>query len=205
MRWLFELGLFDRTVDSLESPAQRFAPHPHVSGRDGGATLNLRAFARDGVRLLGRLVDVDGDRLAFDDGLNERLSAADAFAEGTRRAIDARLEEEGIEAPPPSEADRAVLEFEPDDPPRRISLEEAKVRTVIWATGYRFDFSWVEFPVFDASGYPVQRHGASDVPGLFFAGLHWGHRQRSALLCGVAESAERIARSVASVRSAEAF
>ena len=204
MRWLFDLGVFDRTVDALESPAQRFAPHPHVSGRDGGATLDLRAFARDGVRLLGRLVDVDGDRLTFDDGLNDHLRAADAFAEGTRRTIDARIEEEGIEAPPPSEADRATHEFDPDDPPRRLSLNEANVRTVIWATGYRFDFSWVEFPVFDAYGYPVQRHGASEVPGLYFAGLHWGHRQRSALLCGVAESAERIARSVVGARPAEA-
>ncbi len=197
MRWLFDLGVFDRTVETLDTPADRFAAHPHVSGRDGGATLDLRAFARDGVRLLGRLTAVDGDLLTFDDGLHDRLRAADAFAERTKRTIDARIDDAGIEAPPPSDADLARTDFEPDEPPNRLSLEAAGVRTVIWATGYRFDFSWVAFPVFDGFGYPVQRHGATDVPGLYFAGLHWGHRQRSALLCGVAEGAERIAGAIA--------
>lgn len=82
-----------------------------------------------------------------------------------------------------------------DDVPRR--LKEAGVGTVLWATGCAFDYGWVRFPVLDELGYPKQHQGVSDVPGLYFAGLHWLHKHKSGILCGVAEGAEHVARHIA--------
>lgn len=201
MQWLFRLGALDRTVDMLESPEQRFAPHPHVSGRDGGKTIDLRRFASEGIKLLGRLSGADGDRLQFSDDLANNLQAADDFATGMMGTIDEGISAAGIVAPAPSEEELARGAWEPDGGPLELSLGEAGIRTIIWATGFRFDFGWVEFPVFDDFGYPIQRQGVTDCPGLYFAGLHWLHKHKSALLCGVAEGAEYVANRIADSNS----
>ena len=64
---------------------------------------------------------------------------------------------------------------------------------VIWATGYRFDFSWVKLPVFDSYGFPIQNRGVTGVPGLYFVGLPWLVNQKSGLLMGVGDDAAYIA------------
>ena len=73
-------GFFDRTVDQLPSPADRFGSSLHVSGKDGGRTLNLHRFCRDGIRLLGHLRDGRGTKLAIAPDLQENLATADKVA-----------------------------------------------------------------------------------------------------------------------------
>jgi len=74
-----------------------------------------------------------------------------------------------------------------------LNLVDANITTVIWATGYSFDFSLVQLPVFDRDGYPIQKRGVSDYPGLYFVGLPWLHDARSGLLFGLAQDAGHIA------------
>jgi putative flavoprotein involved in K+ transport len=64
---------------------------------------------------------------------------------------------------------------------------------VLWATGYRPDFSWIDLPVADEMGWPRQQRGVAEHPGLFFVGVHWLHKRKSALLLGVGEDAEHVA------------
>jgi len=74
----------------------------------------------------------------------------------------------------------------------QVDLVRDGVSAVIWATGYTLDFGWVDIPVFDEYGYPVQRRGVTDVPGLYFIGLHWMHTRKSGLIWGVGDDARHI-------------
>lgn len=74
-----------------------------------------------------------------------------------------------------------------------LDLRQANVNSVIWATGYSFDFSMVHLPIFDADGYPIQERGVTDYAGLYFVGLPWLHNAKSGLLFGVSEDAAYIA------------
>ena len=73
---------------------------------------------------------------------------------------------------------------------------EVEVDVVIWATGYRPDFSWIDLPIFDAAGRLRHRRGVTDVPGLYFLGLTWQHTRGSALIGWVKEDAEFIAEQI---------
>lgn len=194
--WLEELGFFDRTPDMLESPAQRFRAEVQASGRDGGRAIGAHRFLRDGVELLGKLTAVDGEKMRFADDLRRNIESADEFSRTFRRNVDALVESNGIDAPPPTAGE---LEGEPPDGnwsvPHvpAIDLREENVTTVIWATGFSFDFSWIGLPVFDDMGYPVTDRGATTVPGLYFMGLNWMVTRKSGLLYGVGDDARHVA------------
>ncbi len=102
--------------------------------------------------------------------------------ERLRPLIEAFIDRAGIDAPPD---DRQAFGFQPPQLPR-IDLGEAGISTVIWATGYRLDYGWIDLPIVDEQGFPRQRRGVSDVPGLYFLGLHWQHSVASATLFGAA-------------------
>ena len=126
--WGDKLGIFDRTVDQLTSPAQRFVANPQFTGKDGGRALNLHQFALDGVRLLGHLQDADGTRLAIANDLKDNLAAADKPAAEIRKGIDRFIQAAGIDAP------------EEDVPELRAGYEsEAHHRTRPKYGGHHFD------------------------------------------------------------------
>ena len=193
--WGDKLGIFDRTVDQLTSPAQRFVANPQFTGKDGGRALNLHQFALDGVRLLGHLQDADGTRLAIANDLKDNLAAADKPAAEFRKGIDRFIQAAGIDAP-----EEDVPELRAGYESKLITeldLNTEGITSIIWATGYTVDFSWLRFPIFDEFGYPVQQHGVSAQPGLYFIGLPWLHKQKSSLFLGVADDADYIASHIA--------
>ena len=198
--WLVELGFFDRTPDMLESPAQRFRAEVQASGRDGGRTISLHRFRRDGVELLGKLAAVDGERAHFADDLQRNMENADKFSRMFQDGVDALVERQGIDAPPPTAEE---LDGEPPQggwsvPHRRsIDFLEENVTTIVWATGFSYDFSWIDFPVLDGMGYPVTDRGATSVPGLYFMGLNWMVTRKSGLLYGVGDDARPVAEHIA--------
>ncbi len=188
--WMRELGVFDMPAHQLESPADRFTAHNHVSGRDGGKTINIREYGRNGVILLGKVTGADGDCLYLADDLTDNLNQAEKKCDKLCEMLDRRMADLGIDAPPPV----ATAEpWQPPQPPRELSLTRAGISTVIWATGYRFDFSWIKGAQLDEFGYPVQEQGVTPQPGLYFVGLHWLNKFKSGLLYGVAEDAEHVA------------
>jgi putative flavoprotein involved in K+ transport len=197
--WQNEMGLLDRTPDMLDDPAHRFRGDPHVSGKNGGRTLSLHDFHRDGIILLGRLSRVEGRRVHFDDTLKDDMAQADTYANGFLASIDRFIELSGQPAPPPTaeELSGGPLSDDWDVPTiRQLNLRQAGITTVIWATGFKFDFSWIDAPVFDASGYPVTDRGVTEVPGLYFIGLNWMHKRKSGILFGVNEDATYLARRI---------
>jgi putative flavoprotein involved in K+ transport len=201
MDWFRLFGLFDQTVDQLDSPSERFDAHPHISGRDGGKTINLRRLGREGVILLGKVDGAKDECIFLAPDLDQNLHAADSFAEQLCRMIDRRVAAMGIDAPQPAATETLSENWAPSEVLHELSLADAGISVVVWATGYSFDFSWIEAPVFDAFGYPIQQQGITACPGLYFAGLHWLHKFKSGLLYGVAEDAEHVARHIAASRA----
>jgi putative flavoprotein involved in K+ transport len=195
-RWMECIGLFDRIVDQLPSPAARFRSSVHVSGKNGGRTLNLHRFSRDGMTLLGHLRDGQGTQLEIAPDLKENLAEADRAARKFKRDVDEFIEREGLRAP---EEDEPELRDGYDAPViTKLDLDSAGISTVVWATGYSFDFSWVKFPIFDEFGYPVQQRGVTPQPGLYFLGLPWLHTVKSGLLSGVGDDAAHVAEHIES-------
>ncbi len=198
--WLSELGFFDRTPDMLDSPAERFRAEVQVSGRDGGRTISLHRLRRDGVELFGRLTAIDGEKAEFADDLQRNIDNADTFSRMFQDMVGAHIEKNGIDAPLPTaeELDGEPAAGDLPAPHRRaIDLREENVATVVWATGFSYDFSWIDFPVCDAMGYPVTDRGATAVPGLYFMGLNWMVTRKSGLLFGVGDDARHVAAHIA--------
>lgn len=188
--WMTELGALEQTVDRLEDPDQQYAANMHVSGKRGGHTLNLHAFARDGIRLVGKIVGATGGNLHVGDDLHANLAAADRRADEIRTAIDQHIAVNGIGAPDPDPADDYDGTDGFDLPlVRELDLAAEGISTVIWATGYRHGFDWIDLEVTDERGNPVHRRGVTGHPGLYFLGLNWLHKAKSGLLYGVGEDA----------------
>jgi putative flavoprotein involved in K+ transport len=193
--WMLLSGFLDRTPDKLASPREKFTANPHVSGRDGGRTLNLHQFARDGVVLLGHIQGADGSRIWFAPDHKENLAKADKVEAEIIKLIDRYIEQTGMDVPP-----ERLPELKDGYEAQEISdldLRTAGITTILWAIGYDFDFSLVNLPVFDNDKYPVQNRGLTAFPGLFFVGLPWLYTQKSGHLSGVGEDAGYIASAIA--------
>jgi putative flavoprotein involved in K+ transport len=199
--WAVALGRVEQTADQLPSPSARFAANSQLTGKDGGHTLNLHLFARNGVVLLGRLVGVDGYRIALAPDLQENLTNADRASEDFKKAVDEFVRKTGMDVPEP-EPD-PIDEVRSDagrHAPAALDLKAAGITTVIWAMGYGFDYRWVHLPVFDAYGFPVQQRGVTRFPGLYFLGMHFLYNRKSGILLGVGEDAAHIATVMAARR-----
>ena len=189
-KWAHLTGQFEVTVD--EHPlgsAVRFQGHAHLSGRDGGRTINLRQFALDGVKLHGHLVDAEGYQVHFADDLAENLDGADKACAERLVKIDAYIAENGIDAP---ENDLVPVDWEPVTEPETLDLKQAGITSVVYGTGFRYDFGWTDLPVFDERGYPIYDRGVTEVPGLCFLGLHWMYTWGSGLFSQVGRDAEYV-------------
>jgi putative flavoprotein involved in K+ transport len=191
--WLRELGIFEMPVHQLDSPAERFEAHNHVSGRDGGKTINLRRYGRNGVTLLGKIKGASEGHIFLADDLAQNLRLADKLSQQLCQMLDKQMAVQGVKAPPPTAEELMAESWEPGDTPRQLSLAEVGITSVIWATGYRFNFNWIKGLEMDEFGYPVQQQGVASWPGLYFVGLHWLNKFKSGLLYGVAEDAEHVA------------
>ncbi|MFF1674891.1 MSMEG_0569 family flavin-dependent oxidoreductase [Streptomyces sp. NPDC058256] len=189
--WLDEMGHYAKGIDSFDDvSAVRMRVNHYVTGRDGGRDIDLRAFARDGMRLYGRLTGIDGGILEFADDLKVNLDRADAVADGIKDAIDAHITAQGV--PAPDEA-RYIPVWEPAEQPEALDLAEARINSVIWSTGFTRDHRWIEIPVFDGRGYPMHWRGVTSTPGLYFLGLPWQYSWGSGRFEAVGRDAEFLA------------
>jgi putative flavoprotein involved in K+ transport len=188
--WLAEMGI-DRTAVEKRGPD---ATLPLITGAYGGHTIDLRAFAAHGITLLGRLRSGNGHALEFSNDLGDSIAYGDAAYTAFLDLVDAYIEREKLSLP-----EEPVARLRLSDPHcitapiRKLDTREVGLHSVIWATGYTFDFGWVDLPVLDANGTPAHVHGISPVPGVYFVGLPWLSKMNSSFLSGVGEDAARIA------------
>jgi putative flavoprotein involved in K+ transport len=162
----------------------------YVTGRDGGRDIDLRKFALEGMKLYGRLREVNGSVLKFADDLKQNLDQADAVSESIKTTIDKFIEANALAAPTEK---RYQPVWEPGAPCLELDYLQAKISTIIWSVGFRTDYSWLEIPIFDGKGYPSHRRGITSVPGIYFLGLPWQYTWGSGRFSGVAQDARFLA------------
>jgi len=195
MWWLTEMGL-DQTPVEKRGPDRAL---PLITGAYGGHTIDFRIFAAQGITLLGRLTGAAHGVLHFAQDLDESLAAGDAAYRGFLDLVDAFVVRNGLDMP----AD-PLAHVLPVDPigiahtPRRLKLSE--IGAVLWCTGYRFDYGWIDLPVFTEQGEPRHRGGITDVPGLYFIGLPWLSKMNSSFLRGVGDDTARLAEHIRAFR-----
>lgn len=196
--WIEVIAFFDRPVDALTDPRERFKANPMATGKNGGRDLNLHSLHRQGVKLLGRLSGVEGSRLIFEPDLGANIAKSDEQARQLLQRIDQEITAQGIAArdepsPFPTDALQASGLTE-------LDMRAGKISTVIWACGFSFDYRLVRLPVVDEFGFPLTRRGVTRFEGLFFIGMPWLHTQKSGLLAGVGEDAAFLAELISNRR-----
>jgi putative flavoprotein involved in K+ transport len=196
VHWLEEAGIMDQTVDTLPSPTARLMCNPPISGNDGGHDCHPRWLADRGADLVGRLVGMEGWQASFSGDLAENLEWGEAFAADILQKLDEHIVATGADAP---EAEPLRTQGSPASPETR-DLREAGVSTILWSNGYRPSYGWIDLPLLDEQGWPVQERGVTAFPGLYFVGVHWLHKRKSSLLFGVGEDAEYVAAHLAGRR-----
>jgi len=184
------VGISLPTVDQFPDPRMRFACNPHLSGHGGGHDTNLRRFAAEGMRLVGRFESAEGTRARFRGDLEENLAFADAtFDQRFRPLFEAYIAATALDVPAD---DREPFQFTVPEV-TELDLAAERISTVLWTTGYAPDYGWLDVPVERQFGVPVHERGITDVPGLSFIGMLWQRDNASANLAGVARDAEYIA------------
>jgi putative flavoprotein involved in K+ transport len=191
VEWLDQMGYYDLSID--EHPQKETArqnTNHYLTGRDGGREIDLRQFALEGMKLHGRLQSITANKIEFQDDLRQNLDRADTVAENIKQSIDRFIEANQIVAPiePPYQP-----VWQPEKAELSLDLAAANIQTVIWSTGFQTNFSWIDIPVFNGSGYPQHDRGITHVPGCYFIGLPWLHTWGSGRFSGIARDAHYLA------------
>lgn len=191
IRWLFEAGFFNLTPEQLPPGMGKFDGIPHLSGANGGHTINLHQFAKDGITLLGRVQSAHGSAITLASDLHETLAGIDEFEKNVTGMIDGFIQANSLPAP---EEQLPQLKYGFEQPViNKLHLQKAGIDTIIWATGYSFDYSFLKLPVLDKDGFPLQHSGVAAFEGLYFVGMPWMPSEKSGFLAGVGEAARNIA------------
>lgn len=188
--WLGALGLWDEVKIKPKKEHVAFA----VSGYEGGKTVDFRRLAHMGITLVGITQSWDNGVLSFADGLAENIAAGDNAYFDVLRDADAYIERNGLNLPPEPQA----WELLPDpqcllNPLAQLDIAAAGITTIIWATGFKFDFSWLQVDAFDEKGLPFHKRGISAERGIYFLGLPNLVNRASSFIYGVWHDAKYIA------------
>ena len=187
--WRMDMRVFDETVEQLGYESRRACP-PIQTGVGRDRDLNLRTLREAGVTLTGRFLDGYRTIVRLADDLPQNAARSDEFARRFMANVDAYVRDAGIDAPAPP----PLSSFSNHDTaPTELDLAGLNITNVIWSTGFRLDFNWIELDLNLRDGYPEQTQGVSRHPGLYFMGLQLMHTRKSGLIFGVGEDAGHVA------------
>jgi putative flavoprotein involved in K+ transport len=187
--WLTTLGMD-------ETPVEKRGPNkalPLITGAYGGHTIDFRRFAGQGIILLGHIEAIRNGTIAVVPDLARSVEEGDAAYTSFLDLVDAHVESNGLNLP--DEPAARSIQTSPKcltQPIRSLNLGTSGIKAVIWATGYRVGFDWIDVPVLDQRGEPIHRGGITEWPGLYFLGLQWLSKMNSSFLSGVEEDAARL-------------
>jgi putative flavoprotein involved in K+ transport len=188
--WLGVLGKWDADTPPQGAEHVTIA----VSGAHGGNTVDFRALAASGIELVGLTSGYADGVLSFAGDLGRNIAAGDTSYLALLDEADAYVERNGLDLPEEPEA--RVLGPHPrcvSRPLLELDLAAAGVTSIIWATGYATDYSWLQVDAFDERGRPQHRRGVSAEPGVYFLGLPWLSRRGSSFIWGVWHDARYVA------------
>jgi putative flavoprotein involved in K+ transport len=190
--WMDASGLWDQRYDEIDDLTRaRRLPSPQLAGTPERATLDLNALTAMGVELVGRWAAARDGRALFSGGLRNVFSLADLKMERLLDTFDAWAQTAGraAEADPP---ERFPPTRVPESTRLQLDLRSGEIRTILWATGFRPDYGWLDVPVLDAKGRLDHDGGVLDSPGLYALGLPVLRRRKSTFIHGIEDDAREM-------------
>jgi putative flavoprotein involved in K+ transport len=200
--WLGVLGKWD--IAAPTPGAQHVTIS--VSGANGGHTVDFRKYAQRGMVLVGMTEGYKDGTLTFRPDLGANLARGDADYLASLDEADAYTARNGLDLP--EEPQARIIDPDPKcvtDPILALNLKEAGITSIVWATGYDFDYGWLEVDAFDETGKPKHQRGVSPEAGLYFLGLPWQSRRGSSFIWGVWHDARYLADQIGIQRSYRAY
>ncbi len=198
--WLDRMGILNETTDQVfDVETSRSQPALQLVGRPDHSTIDLSLLSAKGIRIVGRTLGAHGYRLFFDDDLVATTTAADVKLASLLSRIDEFVEAEGLR-PQVGEAEPFVPlwpSFFSSHTAESCDLRAEGIRTVIWATGFRRSYPWLNLPVLDGSGDIRHTRGVTSEPGLYLLGMQFQQQRKSAFIDGVGQDAEDLVRHLA--------
>jgi len=200
--WLGVLGKWDIATVDPDTAHVTIS----VSGADGGHTVDFRRFANNGMTLVGMTERFENGAMIFADDLAQNISNGDENLLSLLDEADDYVVRNGVTLP----EDPLARELGPmpacvTDPVRQLNLQDAGIHTIIWATGYALDFSWLQVDVFDGDGKPQHQRGVTAEPGIYFVGLPWLSRRGSSFIWGVWHDAKYLADHIITQRNYQLY
>lgn len=199
--WMDVTGLLDDTIDQQDdiARAQRL-PSPQLIGTPQRRTLDLNTIQSQGIHVVGRLAAVRDNTVLFSGSLRNCCALADLKMNRMLKAFD----EWALNAD--QECDLTESEHHaptrvPDPPQLSLNIEKQNIRTIVWATGFRPDYSWLHLPVLNGKGKLIQHNGVvgnqqSNTPGLYAMGLSFMRHRKSSFIYGASDDANAIANEI---------
>jgi putative flavoprotein involved in K+ transport len=195
MYWLDRTGALHRPLSDVPNPEEaKREPSLQLCGNELGRNLDLDVLSRSGIRLTGRLLRIEGGKVRFGGDLARNAAAADHQMGRLLARIDRHIETHGLADV--ESAEPWKLTPHPGYP-EELDLRRAGIRSVLWATGYRRSYPWLEADVLDSNGEIRNRRGRTPAPGLFVIGLQFMIRRNSSFIDGVGRDAAEIAGAIA--------
>ena len=187
--WLESIGSLDTSIDEVDERTARTAPSIPLTGACGGVDIDLGYLSREGVTVTGRLLGFDDRSAHFAGDLERSVRDADSQLALTLLQIDAHIERELLDRRPAT----PIEPIELPEAPLSLDLAGHGIGTVIWATGYRRRYDWLQVPgVCGPDGELLQRHGVSPVRGIFTMGIRFQSRRSSHFIGGVGQDAAEL-------------
>ena len=187
--WMDATGLSDQRYDEIDDiDRARGLPSMQLVGTPERSTLDLNALSAMGVKLVGRLAGVRDGRAQFSGSLRNQCALADLKLGRLLDTFDHWARDHDVDASVEAPARLPPTAIE-DSPALEIDLANSGIRTIIWATGYRPDYSWLQVPVLDRKGRIRHDGGVTASPGLYVMGLQFLRRRKSAFIDGAANDA----------------
>jgi putative flavoprotein involved in K+ transport len=199
MEWLKEMGFFDVRAQEIEDPAMLKMKPPQITGIGGSRyTISLQSLAKKGVTILGKTDIANDESVFFQKNADVHVKFADAFSKRVKEMIDGFIVKCQLpaELPQPDEADKPDENASCASSITSLNFKKDSIRSIIWATGFSGDFSYVKLPVFDDDGNLKHKNGIPVVPGLYFLGLPWLTARRSVVIFGIKDDAEFVVENI---------
>jgi putative flavoprotein involved in K+ transport len=187
--WMDAAGVLDERYDEVDDIVRaRKVPSLQLAGSPDRVTIDLNALTTLGVKLVGKLAGIHDGQAQFSGSLRNQCAMADLKLGRLLDTIDEWATSEGLDGecePPYRFAPTAVEE----SPPLGLDLDRGEIQTIIWATGFRPDYSWLDVPVLDRKGQIRHDGGVVEAPGLYLMGMPFLRRRKSSLIDGAAPDA----------------
>ena len=188
--WMDTSGVWGQRYDEIDDLTRaRRLPSPQLAGTPERSTLDLNTLSALGVELVGRWAAVRDGRALFSGGLRNVFSLADLKLGRLLDTFDEWALESGAEVDPP---ERFAPTRVPESARLQLDLASGEIRSVVWATGFRPDYAWLDVPVLDAKGRLRHEGGVVDSPGLYALGLPVLRRRKSTFICGIEDDARAV-------------